>query len=40
VHRSLTLIGCADTILGPILLGYARAESGERRFYVTIGKTF
>src|SRR5437867_2447613 len=40
LHRSITVIVGADTILGPILLGYARAETGEDRFYFTIGKTF
>lgn len=40
LHRSATLIAGADTLAGPILLGYARAETGDDRFYMTIGKTF
>ncbi len=40
LHRSATLIAGADTIAGPILLGYARAETGDDRFYMTVGKTF
>ena len=40
LHRSITVIGGADTIAGPILLGYARAETGDDRFYMTVGKTF
>lgn len=40
IRRSLTIIGGADTILGPVLLGYARTNTGDGRFYVTIGKTF
>ncbi len=35
-----TLIVGADTIAGPIFLGYARAETGDDRFYMTVGKTF
>lgn len=40
LHRSATLIAGADTIAGPILLGYARAETGDDRLYMAIGKTF
>jgi NTE family protein len=40
MHRSLTLILAADTIVGPLLLGYGRADTSDERFYVTIGKTF
>jgi NTE family protein len=40
LHRSVTAIVGADTIAGPILLGYARAETGDDRFYMTVGKTF
>ncbi|HEX6100497.1 MAG TPA: patatin-like phospholipase family protein [Thermoanaerobaculia bacterium] len=40
LHRSATLIAGADTLAGPILLGYARAETGDDRFYMTVGKTF
>lgn len=40
LHRSLTLFVGADTVAGPIMLGYARAETGDDRFYMTVGKTF
>jgi outer membrane translocation and assembly module TamA len=40
LHRSLTLIVGADTVIGPVFLGYARADGPNQRFYVTIGKTF
>ena len=40
MHPSATLILGADTIAGPMLLGYARAETGDDRFYLTVGKTF
>jgi NTE family protein len=40
LHRSATVILGADTLAGPILLGYARAETGDDRFYMTVGKTF
>lgn len=40
LHRSATLIAGADTLAGPILFGYARAETGDDRFSMTVGKTF
>lgn len=40
VHSSLTLLLAADTIIGPVFLGYARADTSDTRFYLTIGKTF
>ena len=40
IHESLTLLLGADTIIGPVLFGYAGAETGDRHFYITIGKTF
>lgn len=40
LHRSATLFVGADTIAGPIFISYARAETGDDRFYMTVGKTF
>lgn len=40
LHGSLTLLIGADTVLGPLLFGYGRADIGGGRFYVTIGKSF
>ncbi|MFZ2490597.1 MAG: patatin-like phospholipase family protein [Thermoanaerobaculia bacterium] len=40
LHASVTLLLGAETILGPILFGYARADTSDGRFYVTIGKSF
>ena len=40
LHRSLTLITGADTIVGPIFVAFARGDGSNQRFYVTIGKTF
>jgi NTE family protein len=39
-HRSATAVIGAQTIAGPILLGYGRAETGNDHFYLTIGKSF
>jgi NTE family protein len=40
LHRSVTLLLAADTIVGPVMFAHARAETGDSRFYLTIGKTF
>ncbi|HEX9160098.1 MAG TPA: patatin-like phospholipase family protein [Thermoanaerobaculia bacterium] len=40
IHRSVTAVAGAETIAGPIIVGYGRAETGHGRVYVTIGKTF
>lgn len=40
LHRSITLITGADTLIGPVLLAFARGDGSNQRFYVTIGKTF
>lgn len=40
LHRSGTVVIGADTVAGPILLGYARAETGDDRFYMSVGKSF
>jgi hypothetical protein len=40
LHRSITLMVAADTIIGPVFHGAARAGRSNQRFYVAIGKTF
>jgi NTE family protein len=40
LHRSITLMAAADTIIGPVFLAVARADRSNQRFYVAIGKTF
>jgi NTE family protein len=40
MHRSATAVIGAQTIAGPILIGYGRAETGDDHFYVTVGKSF
>ncbi len=40
LHRSITFITGADTIIGPILVAFARGDGSNQRFYVTMGKTF
>ena len=40
LHRSVTGIVGAQTLIGPVFFGYGRAETGDDRFYLTIGKTF
>ncbi|MGZ8795995.1 MAG: hypothetical protein ACXW2F_01525 [Thermoanaerobaculia bacterium] len=40
LHRSVTAVIGAQTLIGPVLFGYGRAETGDDRFYLTIGKTF
>ncbi|HSP35480.1 MAG TPA: BamA/TamA family outer membrane protein, partial [Thermoanaerobaculia bacterium] len=39
-HRSVTLAVGAQTIAGPIMFAHGRAETGDHRFYFTIGKSF
>ncbi len=38
LRLGLTAFLGADTLLGPILLGYGRAEDGSDRFYVALGQ--
>ncbi len=40
LHRSITLMAAADTIIGPVFLAVAHADHSNQRFYVAIGKTF
>jgi NTE family protein len=40
LHQSATFLLGADTLIGPIFIGYARADTADSRFYLTIGKTF
>jgi NTE family protein len=40
LRRSITALLGADTIIGPVLFGYARGDHSQGRFYVAIGKTF
>ena len=40
LHQSITLITGADTLIGPVILAWARGDGSNQRFYVTIGKTF
>jgi len=40
LHRSITLMAAADTIIGPVFLAVARADRSNQRFYVAIGKSF
>ena len=40
VHKSLSAILGADTVIGPIFVAYAFAGAAHSRLYVTIGKTF
>jgi len=39
-QRAISLAVGAQTIAGPILLGYGWADTGDHRFYLTIGKSF
>ena len=40
LQHSITFITGADTVIGPVFLAWARADGGNQKFYVTIGKTF
>jgi len=40
LQRSVGIFIGADTVLGPVIVAYARAETGHDRVYFTIGKTF
>ncbi len=39
-HSGASLAVGAQTIAGPIILGYGWADTGDHRFYLTIGKAF
>jgi NTE family protein len=40
VDYIVTAIVGAQTVAGPVLFGYGRAETGDDHFYIAIGKTF
>jgi NTE family protein len=40
LKRSAGVFIGANTVLGPVIVAYARAETGHDRVYFTIGKTF